>query len=117
MPKISKGSVFCAPTANNERANLDIVKLLCAKMDQRFLQDSSLSDRFPSAPQARGEYSDSLIEFVPDRLGHDWRYAIDASKIEKELGFAPQETFESGLEKTVDWYLNNELWWRPLLVL
>ncbi len=103
--------------ANNERANLDIVKLLCAKMDQRFFQDSSLSDRFPSAPQARGEYSDSLIEFVPDRLGHDWRYAIDASKIEKELGFAPQETFESGLEKTVDWYLNNELWWRPLLVL
>jgi dTDP-glucose 4,6-dehydratase len=56
-----------------------------------------------------------LIEFVTDRAGHDWRYAIDASKIERELGFAPDETFETGLAQTVDWYLNNEAWWRPLL--
>ncbi len=52
---------------------------------------------------------------MTDRLGHDWRYAIDASKIERELGFRPQETFESGIEKTVDWYLANESWWRDVL--
>jgi dTDP-glucose 4,6-dehydratase len=63
-----------------------------------------------------GEGSDSLIAFVTDRAGHDWRYAIDASKIETELGFVPNETFETGLAKTVDWYLSNEDWWRPLLV-
>jgi dTDP-glucose 4,6-dehydratase len=56
-----------------------------------------------------------VTEFVTDRAGHDWRYAIDASKIERELGFAPDETFETGLAQTVDWYLNNEAWWRPLL--
>ena len=67
------------------------------------------------APQARGEQSETLIEFVNDRAGHDWRYAIDASKIERELGFVPTETFESGLAKTIDWYLHNEAWWRPLV--
>ncbi|MEK9995136.1 MAG: dTDP-glucose 4,6-dehydratase, partial [Halieaceae bacterium] len=50
-----------------------------------------------------------------DRAGHDWRYAIDASKIERDLGFVPDETFETGLAKTVDWYLAHEAWWRPLL--
>lgn len=52
---------------------------------------------------------------MTDRLGHDWRYAIDASKIERELGFEPKETFESGIAKTVDWYLTNESWWRDVL--
>ena len=55
----------------------------------------------------RPRRSDSLIEFVTDRAGHDWRYAIDASKIEQTLGFVPNETFETGLAKTVDWYLAN----------
>jgi dTDP-glucose 4,6-dehydratase len=55
-----------------------------------------------------------LIEFVSDRPGHDLRYAIDASKIERELGWTPFETFESGLASTIDWYLDNEWWWRPL---
>ena len=100
---------------HNEWANLDIVKLLCRVMDERFVNDSALAVRFPNAPQARGERSDSLIEFVTDRAGHDWRYAIDASKIEQALGFVPNETFETGLAKTVDWYLANEVWWRPLL--
>lgn len=100
---------------HNEWANLDIVKLLCRVMDERFANDSALATRFPNAPQVRGERSDSLIEFVTDRAGHDWRYAIDASKIEQALGFVPNQTFETGLAKTVDWYLANEVWWRPLL--
>ena len=100
---------------HNEWANLDIVNLLCRVMDERFAHDAALAIRFPNAPQARGERSDSLIEFVTDRAGHDWRYAIDASKIEQALGFVPNETFETGLAKTVDWYLANEAWWRPLL--
>lgn len=100
---------------HNEWANLDIVNLLCRVMDECFASDTELATRFPNAPQARGERSDTLIEFVTDRAGHDWRYAIDASKIEQELGFVPNETFETGLAKTVDWYLANEAWWRPLL--
>ena len=100
---------------HNEWANLDIVNLLCRVMDERFAQTPELTARFPNAPQAKGSPGDSLIEFVTDRAGHDWRYAIDASKIERELGFVPDETFETGLAKTVDWYLANESWWRPLL--
>jgi len=99
----------------NEWANLDIVKLLCRVLDERFAADDTLARRFPNSPPARSVSSESLIEFVTDRAGHDWRYAIDASKIESELGFVPEETFESGLIKTVDWYLDNEDWWRPLL--
>ena len=61
----------------------------------------------------RGTYRD-LISFVPDRPGHDLRYAIDSSKIERELGWRAEESFESGLEKTVRWFLENEWWWRPI---
>jgi dTDP-glucose 4,6-dehydratase len=63
--------------------------------------------------QGGGSYRD-LIAFVPDRPGHDRRYAIDASKIRRELGWQPTETFESGLAKTVRWYLDNDWWWRPI---
>jgi len=99
---------------NNEWANLDIVKLLCRLVDEKFASNSGLAGRFTQSPAASGE-SASLIQFVEDRAGHDWRYAIDASKIERELGFAPAETFETGIAKTLDWYLDNEDWWRPLL--
>lgn len=97
---------------NNEWSNLDIVRLLCDRLDARFAADATLYDRYPQAPRdgARG-----LVRFVEDRAGHDWRYAIDAGKITAELGYAPAETFETGLEKTIDWYLANEAWWRPLL--
>jgi dTDP-glucose 4,6-dehydratase len=64
------------------------------------------------APAARPH--SSLITFVADRPGHDRRYAIDASRIERELSWSPQETFESGLDRTVRWYLDNAWWWRPL---
>jgi dTDP-glucose 4,6-dehydratase len=81
------------------RRNIEVVQALC-----------DLVDRLrPNGTSRRG-----LIEFVPDRPGHDRRYAIDPAKIERELGWRPRETFDSGLEKTVAWYLGNEAWWRPL---
>jgi dTDP-glucose 4,6-dehydratase len=99
---------------HNEWRNIDIVRHLCTILERRFSQDASLRNRFPKCPAARGERIDSLITFVTDRLGHDWRYAIDAAKIERELGFKPQESFETGIEKTVDWYLSHESWWRDV---
>ncbi|MFK8042527.1 dTDP-glucose 4,6-dehydratase [Congregibacter sp.] len=100
---------------NNEWNNLAIVNLLCERLDARFAADPSLRENYPDAPQSRGESADSLIRFVTDRAGHDWRYAIDASRIMNELGYAPAETFETGIERTIDWYLANEAWWRPLV--
>lgn len=100
---------------NNEWTNLDIVHLLCDRLDARFAAEPELASRYPDGPCARGESARTLIEFVTDRAGHDWRYAIDAGKIERELGYSPQESFASGLERTLDWYLANDSWWRPLL--
>ena len=101
---------------NNEWSNLAIVRLLCEQMDARFTADPQLAQRFPDAPAASGGVAGDLIEFVTDRAGHDWRYAIDAGKITGELGYSPHESFETGLARTLDWYLDNEAWWRPLLV-
>ena len=83
----------------NERRNIDVVRRICTVLD----------DLMP-ANRPREE----LIEFVTDRPGHDARYAIDATKLETELGWRAQEDFDSGIEKTVQWYLDNEWWWRPL---
>ena len=100
---------------NNEWTNIDVVNLLCRYVDTRFAADSTLAQRFPDSPCAEGRAANSLITFVTDRPGHDTRYAIDARKISAELGFKPVENFESGLGKTVDWYLANEPWWRAIL--
>lgn len=100
---------------NNEWNNLDIVHLLCDQMDARFKADASLGARFPDAPCAAGKSARDLIKFVEDRAGHDWRYAIDAGRITRELGYKPHESFETGLQRTLDWYLANEQWWKPLL--
>jgi dTDP-glucose 4,6-dehydratase len=100
---------------NNEWRNLDIVQLLCDELDARFAADPALARRFAAAPAAKGGSARELITFVSDRAGHDWRYAIDAGKARRELGYAPRETFESGIRRTLDWYLDNEDWWRPLL--
>lgn len=100
---------------NNEWANIDIVKLLCKQLNNVFCADSSLHSRFPLAKNAINGTAENLISFVTDRPGHDRRYAIDPSKSNDELGYAPTETFESGIEKTIQWYLNNEVWWKPLL--
>lgn len=83
-----------------ERTNLEVVETICSILDRL-------------RPRRSGAYRD-LISFVADRPGHDRRYAIDPSKIERELGWRAEESFETGMEKTVRWYLENEWWWRPL---
>ena len=83
----------------NERRNIDVVRRICEALD-----------KISPANRPRQE----LITFVKDRPGHDLRYAIDASKLESELGWRAKETFETGIEKTVQWYLDNEWWWQPL---
>src|SRR5210317_940957 len=100
---------------NNEWNNLDIVHLLCEQMDARFAADQALTQLFPAAPGATGGSARDLIIFVEDRAGHDWRYAIDAGKVSAELGYKPRESFETGLARTLDWYLCNQAWWQPLL--
>ena len=100
---------------NNEWKNLDIVKLVCRLVDDCFIKDKALKARFPKAPITHGEMSESLITFVKDRPGHDRRYAINASKMRDELGYAPRETFETGIRKTVGWYMDNEEWWRKVM--
>jgi len=100
---------------NNEWANIDVVNLLCRILDQRFAENAELAKRFPDSPCANTTPANSLITYVEDRLGHDTRYAIDAKKIMTELGYRPVEDFESGLNKTVDWYLANEAWWHSIL--
>jgi dTDP-glucose 4,6-dehydratase len=84
-----------------ERRNIEVVERLCDTLDRM-------------AARRDGASHCELIAFVKDRPGHDFRYAIDCSKIEREFGWRPRETFETGIEKTVAWYLGNEWWWRPL---
>ena len=86
---------------SSERTNLGVVQTICDILDAK-------------RPLPGGGSRRELITFVRDRPGHDRRYAIDASKIERELGWRARESFESGLEKTIDWYLANEWWWRPI---
>ena len=85
---------------NNEIRNIDIVNTICEIMDDL-------------KPTTKGSYKD-LIKFVKDRPGHDFRYAIDAAKIKNQLGWTPEESFNSGIKKTIKWYLNNENWWREI---
>jgi dTDP-glucose 4,6-dehydratase len=99
----------------NQWQNIDIVRLLCGLVDEAFDRDRALVIRFPSAPMSSGQASETLIGFVEDRPGHDRRYAIDASKIQRELGFQPYESFETGIRKTVSWYLDHEPWWRGVI--
>ena len=88
----------------NEKQNIQVVRTIC----------ELLEELAPNKPQGIAHYAD-LITHVTDRAGHDVRYAIDASKIQRELGWTPQETFESGIRKTVQWYLDNRSWWQRVL--
>jgi dTDP-glucose 4,6-dehydratase len=98
-----------------ELPNMAVIDAICATVDAAFASDSSLAARFPNAPAARGERSDSLKSFVTDRKGHDRRYAIDETKAREELGYYATRTFEEGFAQTMDWYLTNEDWWQALL--
>ncbi|MBD5646763.1 MAG: dTDP-glucose 4,6-dehydratase [Desulfovibrio sp.] len=89
---------------NNEQKNIDVVRAICGHLEKLA----------PDKPAGVARYED-LITFVTDRPGHDGRYAIDAGKIRRELGWRPRVTFEAGLSDTVRWYLDNEDWWRPIL--
>lgn len=100
---------------NNECSNIEIVTRICAGIDELFAANNDLSGRFPEAPAASGTRTDTLISFVKDRPGHDWRYAIDATKAGRELKYVPRESFASGLEKTLEWMLENETWWRSVM--
>ena len=85
---------------HNERTNLEVVKTVCAILDEL-------------RPRAEGRYED-LITYVADRPGHDLRYAIDPAKLMTELGWKPRENFDTGIRRTVQWYLDNEWWWKPI---
>ena len=84
----------------NEMKNIEVVEAICRILDEM-------------RPRTSGPHRD-LITFVVDRPGHDLRYAIDCTKIERELGWRPFETFETGLRKTVRWYLDNKVWWQAI---
>ncbi|MFO1347517.1 MAG: dTDP-glucose 4,6-dehydratase [Pseudomonadales bacterium] len=89
---------------HNEKQNIEVVQTICALLEEMR----------PEKPAGVAQYRD-LITHVADRPGHDVRYAIDASKIQHELGWAPEETFDSGIRKTVRWYLDNQVWWQHVL--
>ena len=99
---------------DNEWANIDIVNLLCEEIDKRMDSDLGLRERYPQSPMAKGISSKSLIQYVDDRRGHDRRYAINPDKATEQLGYTPVETFESGISKTIDWFLAHPSWWEPL---
>jgi dTDP-glucose 4,6-dehydratase len=117
MAVIEKGRV--GETYNvgggNEKNNRDVVELICDIIDLTFAADQELASRFPSCPAATGHSCRSLISYVPDRPGHDHRYAIDAGKLAIELGKRCSVGFENGLGQTIQWYLHHEDWWRDVI--
>ncbi len=99
----------------NEWANIDIVKLICELMDEQFASNDDLKQRYPEALAAHSSDSVSLITYVKDRPGHDRRYAIDPNKANDILGYQPKESFETGIRKTIAWYLDNQEWWSAVM--
>ena len=98
-----------------ELENMALVRLLCEIADSRFEAEPALTRRFPDAPCASGRSASSLVRLVADRPGHDRRYAIDGTKIERELGFRPAVTLSAGLEATLSWFMEHEAWWRAAM--
>lgn len=113
LTKAPIGETFCIG-GNSEVPNIQIVKTICELVDASIVASPALREKFPKSKPALGQKSVSLITHVQDRPGHDRRYAINTSKISRELGFSPRETLESGLQKTVQWYLDNTAWWQEV---
>jgi dTDP-glucose 4,6-dehydratase len=100
---------------NSETTNIDIVRLLCALVDEHLAAHPQLKATFPESPAAAGKRSEELISYVRDRPGHDRRYAIDYRRAERELGYSPARRLAQGLRETLAWYLTNVGWWSALL--
>lgn len=100
---------------NNEKRNIDLVRMLCRILDAECPMLDTRSDQSSNIGHRAFKSFQELITFVTDRPGHDMRYAIDATKIREELGWEPKEDFESGFRKTVRWYLENREWWEAIL--
>lgn len=98
-----------------ELPNLTVIDEICRSVDAAFQRDESLAQRFPLSPAALGRETSSLKTFVEDRQGHDRRYAIDDTKARSDLDYAASRTFAEGFATTLDWYMQNEGWWRPLM--
>ena len=101
--------------AGAERENVELIRILCDIVDRSFAGSSELARKYAGCPAAHHAPSDSLITYVTDRPGHDRRYAIDWSKLERELGYRPLTDLVRGLEATFRWYLENEAWWRAVM--
>ncbi len=113
LDKGRSGETYCIG-GGAEMTNLTMIDAICTGIDEAFAANPELAKRFPKAPAAKGEATRSLKTFVTDRPGHDQRYAIDPSKAQKELGYAPQHDVNGGLAQTIDWYLAHEPWWRAV---
>ncbi len=100
---------------NNEWKNIDIINLICNLVIEKFSNNSELPKKYPYSPPSNGKPPQSLITHVTDRLGHDRRYAINAKKISITLGYTPEESFNTGIQKTIDWMLSNESWWAKIM--
>jgi dTDP-glucose 4,6-dehydratase len=98
-----------------ELPNLQVIEEICRGIDAKFAADPELAKRFPDAPAAQGRSTAELKTYVEDRKGHDRRYAIDERKIRSELGYEPARDFPQGFAETLDWYLDREDWWQPLI--
>ncbi len=99
----------------SECENIELVRMLCAIADETFSNDADLRAKYPQCPAARGESTATLIKYVTDRAGHDRRYAIDSTKIERELGYTAAVSLEVGIRDTFSWYLRNPTWWAGVL--
>jgi dTDP-glucose 4,6-dehydratase len=98
-----------------ELPNLTIIETICNSVDRAFAEDPALAQRFPDAPAAKGQRTDTLKSWVKDRPGHDRRYAIDETKARTKLGYAPSNGFETHFANTLKWYLDNAPWWTAIL--
>lgn len=99
----------------NEWSNIDIVGLVCERMNKEFAGNPHLSEKYPLAERAMSGCAQELITYVDDRAGHDRRYAINPYKANSQIGYQPRETVESGIQKTIIWYLSNDSWWKSVM--